>query len=157
MRATIACFILTATLVSFGFAQDHAVPSISPIEPKGELKISKFFGNATHPTLKIERMHRGIDIPASVGTAVLATADGVVVESGKNTAEGLFVQLKHASGYKTRYTHLSRVAVKKGQEVKRSTCIAYTGATGQSKGSHLHYEVIREGRYEDPTKFIAAH
>ncbi|WP_235869188.1 peptidoglycan DD-metalloendopeptidase family protein [Veronia nyctiphanis] len=81
-----------------------------------------------------------------MGTPVLATGDGVVVKATKHSLAGYFVVIKHGREYTTRYLHLSRILVKKGQRVKMGQKIALSGNTGRSTGPHLHYELHKFGR-----------
>ncbi len=98
--------------------------------------------------------HTGIDIKAPYGAPVYATAEGVVIYSGWYSDYGKAVIIKHPSGYKTLYGHLSRIKVKYGEKVKAGQIIGYVGSTGRSTGPHLHYEVRLGSKYLDPMKFI---
>jgi murein DD-endopeptidase MepM/ murein hydrolase activator NlpD len=92
------------------------------------------------------RMHRGIDVANSVGTPIIAAADGKVVFSGWSSGGyGYLVELAHSDGSKTRYAHNSALLVKKGQQVFQGTAIARMGSTGRSTGPHLHFEIIKPG------------
>jgi len=92
------------------------------------------------------RMHRGIDVANSVGTPIIAAADGKVVFSGWSSGGyGYLVELAHSDGSKTRYAHNSALLVKKGQNVRQGTAIARMGSTGRSTGPHLHFEIIKPG------------
>ena len=92
------------------------------------------------------RMHRGIDVANSVGTPIIAAADGKVVFSGWSSGGyGYLVELAHTDGSKTRYAHNSELLVKKGQRVIQGTAIARMGSTGRSTGPHLHFEIIKPG------------
>ena len=92
------------------------------------------------------RMHRGIDVANSVGTPIIAAADGKVVFSGWSSGGyGYLVELAHTDGSKTRYAHNSALLVKKGQRVIQGTAIARLGRTGRSTGPHLHFEIIKPG------------
>ena len=92
------------------------------------------------------RMHRGIDVANSVGTPIIAAADGKVVFSGWSSGGyGYLVELAHTDGSKTRYAHNSALLVKKGQQVFQGTAIARMGSTGRSTGPHLHFEIIKPG------------
>jgi murein DD-endopeptidase MepM/ murein hydrolase activator NlpD len=93
------------------------------------------------------RMHKGIDVANSVGTPILAAADGRVVFSGWSSGGyGYLVELAHIDGSKTRYAHNSRLLVRKGMQVRQGTPIARMGSTGRSTGPHLHFEIHRPGR-----------
>ncbi len=104
-----------------------------------------------HPILKRKVPHLGTDYAASIGTPVYASAIGIVTYAGKKGAYGLLVELKHANGYKTRYAHLSKILVKKGQSVSQQQTIGKVGTTGRSTGPHLHYEIIKNSTHINPT------
>lgn len=99
--------------------------------------------------------HPGVDIAADVGTPIMATADGVVAESGWNSGGyGYLVDIDHGNGIVTRYAHNSQLAVSAGEKVKKGQVIAYMGNTGFSTGPHLHYEVIVNGKAVNPNRFL---
>ena len=93
------------------------------------------------------RMHKGIDVANSVGTPVVAVADGVVLSSGWNEGGyGYLVEVSHEDGTVTRYAHNSRLLVTKGMAVTQGTPIALMGSTGRSTGPHLHFEIHSPGQ-----------
>jgi murein DD-endopeptidase MepM/ murein hydrolase activator NlpD len=97
------------------------------------------------------RFHAGIDIPGSTGAAVGAARSGQVVYAGwGGTGWGTTVVIAHGSGVRTRYAHLSRVAVKRGQRVGTGSTIGFVGSSGESTGPHLHFEVTVRGASVDP-------
>lgn len=99
-------------------------------------------GRVTSPYgMRGGRMHYGIDIPASTGTPVRAAAAGKVIEEGRAGTAGLRVKIAHPNGWKTKYHHFSKSAVKKGDQVVQGQVIGYVGATGNASGPHLHFEV----------------
>lgn len=114
-------------------------PTIWPLAR--DRRISSSFGYRWHPVHKKRMLHQGIDIPTRTGTAVRATAEGRVTIAGSRGGYGLLVEIDHGYGYRTRYGHNSRLAVKVGQTVKKGQVIAYAGNTGTSTGPHVHYEV----------------
>lgn len=115
---------------------------------------SRGFGMKYDPFTGYKQMHRGIDIANRNGTPVIATADGIVKRARVSAGMGRFITIDHGFGFQTRYGHLSKFKVKEGQRVKRGEIIALMGSTGYSTGPHLHYEVIRNGKFFNPHNFI---
>jgi murein DD-endopeptidase MepM/ murein hydrolase activator NlpD len=129
-----------------------SMPAISPV--KNPVVVSGF-GMRFHPVYKIMKMHTGIDIIGKHGTPIYATADGVVCEeSADYSGYGIMVLIDHGRGYKTGYAHLSKKLVKPGQKVKRGDKIGYMGATGLAVGTHLHYEVFKNGEHVNPIHYF---
>jgi murein DD-endopeptidase MepM/ murein hydrolase activator NlpD len=102
------------------------------------------------------RMHNGTDFAAPHGTPIRSTADGIVTYVGWQSAYGRLIKIKHDFGLETRYAHLSKFRVKKGQRVSRGQHIGDMGNTGRSTGTHLHYEIRIGGKAINPMKFIKA-
>lgn len=102
------------------------------------------------------RMHNGTDFAAPHGTPIRSTADGIVTYVGWQSAYGRLIKIKHDFGLETRYAHLSKFRVKKGQRVSRGHHIGDMGNTGRSTGTHLHYEIRIGGKAINPMKFIKA-
>jgi murein DD-endopeptidase MepM/ murein hydrolase activator NlpD len=113
---------------------------------------SGFTHRRPHPILGGVRPHLAIDYAAPTGTPVWAVADGSVQFAGRNRGNGIQVVLRHRSGYKTYYNHLSRVArgVRRGARVAQKQVIGYVGSTGLSTGPHLDYRVSQHGRFVNP-------
>ena len=103
-----------------------------------------------HPILGYRRMHRGHRFPARHGTPIYAVTDGTVTFAGRHGGYGNFVRIQHGGGLATGYAHMSRIAVRSGQQVRRGQVIGYVGSTGLSTGPHLHYEMYRNGQTVDP-------
>jgi len=99
--------------------------------------------------------HTGLDLVAPAGTAVRATADGVVTRVGRESGYGKMVQLSHGYGLGTLYGHLSATLVRPGQRVHRGDIIGRVGSTGRSTGPHVHYEVVKGGARVDPRKYTS--
>jgi len=112
--------------------------------------ISSRYGMRRHPILGYRRMHAGMDFRASHGTPIVAVTDGRVQSAGRAGGCGNAVRLDHGGGLATRYCHMSRMAVRRGQQVRRGQVIGYVGSTGLSTGPHLHYEMYRGGRAINP-------
>jgi murein DD-endopeptidase MepM/ murein hydrolase activator NlpD len=102
------------------------------------------------------RLHAGIDLAAPQGTTIFATADGVVVDAGRESGYGNVVRIQHEFGFETTYAHLSKIQVKVGQQVSRGVQIGAMGSTGRSTGSHLHYEVRVNGQPQNPMTYLEA-
>ena len=131
------------------------IPAIMPVKDVDIYRISSSFGHRTDPFYKIQKFHSGMDFSAPIGTKIYCTGDGVVdkVVSGNN-GYGNFILIDHGYGYKTRYAHLSKALVKRGQKVKRGENIALVGNTGKSTAPHLHYEVIKNNKAINPVNFF---
>ncbi|SLN11403.1 Murein DD-endopeptidase MepM [Pseudoruegeria aquimaris] len=102
------------------------------------------------------RMHYGTDFAASYGTPIYATADGVVIHAGWQSGYGRLVKIQHEFGIETRYAHMSKIRVTKGQRVSRGDRIGDMGNSGRSTGTHLHYEVRVGGKAVNPMNYIKA-
>lgn len=127
-----------------------STPSIWPT--KGWL--SSGFGYRTSPFTGQREFHKGIDISTRMKAPILAPADGIVTFVGWDDGYGKCIVISHGHGLKTRYAHLSKALVKKGQYVKRGDTIALVGSTGHSTGPHLHYEVLLNGLAVNPLRYI---
>ena len=112
------------------------------------------FGPRRHPLLGIMKMHTGVDWAAPSGTPIMAAGTGTIEEAGRHGGNGNYVRIRHGNGYKTAYSHMSRIApsIKKGVKVRQGEIIGYVGTTGLSTGPHLHYEVLINNRFTNPLK-----
>mgnify|MGYP004510592671 FL=1 len=120
----------------------------------GCYSISSYFGTRTSPTAGASSNHKGIDIPCSSGTPVVAAASGTVIVATYNYAEGNYVAIDHGGGIVTLYMHNSSLAVSAGQSVTAGQTIAYAGSTGVSTGPHCHFGVRVNGGYVDPLSYL---
>ena len=117
--------------------------------------ITSRFGYRRNPfTNRGIEMHSGIDISGRTGEPITATAAGKVIYSGYKGQYGKVVIVQHTNGWETRYAHLSRTIVKKGQQVEAGQQIGKLGSTGRSTGPHLHYELLSFGRKINPEKTL---
>lgn len=133
------------------------IPSVLPVEFIGSSQTGASVGKKIHPFYKTATEHKGLDLLSSIGAAVYATADGVVVEASKSDkGQGNRVVISHGSNYRTLYAHLSEILVRPGQSVKRGSVIARVGNSGLSFAPHLHYEVIYKGRNMEPINYFFA-
>jgi len=131
------------------------IPAIFPVKETEVKYISSFFGYRPDPIYKVEKFHSGIDFSAALGTDTYATGDGVVADVERNEwGYGNLVVIDHGYGYKTRYAHLQKAAVRKGQKVKRGQKIGTIGDSGKTTGVHLHYEVLKNDVQVDPINFF---
>lgn len=127
-----------------------SVPAITPA--RGIL--TSGFGNRRDPISRGRGNHQGIDIAAAPGAPVRAAADGLVTRASRQGGLGKAVFLSHGYGLASRYAHLSEIAVKPGQRVRRGDVIGRVGNTGRSTGYHLHYEVHLDGSPVDPLAYL---
>ena len=116
--------------------------------PINGARLSSPFGMRKHPIDGYNKMHRGTDFAAPMGTPIMASGDGVIKKAGWCGGGGNCVKIKHNSTYQTVYAHMSKFArgIKSGVRVKQGQTIGYVGSTGKSTGPHLHYEVIVNGK-----------
>ncbi len=114
-------------------------------------RVTSNYGMRRHPVLGYRRMHSGLDFRASHGTPIYAASDGRVEYAGRNGSYGNFVRLRHQGNLGTGYAHMSRIAVNRGEQVRRGQVIGYVGSTGLSTGPHLHYEMYRGSQKIDPS------
>lgn len=98
--------------------------------------------------------HTGVDIDGDYTTESFASADGVVIYAGWRNGYGMTVEVDHGDGLVTRYAHHSKLFVAKGDAVKAGQAIAQTGSTGRSTGTHLHFEVIKNGKFQNPLDYV---
>lgn len=124
-------------------------------EPVQDRPIVSSFGNRIDPFTRKRAFHSGVDYPAPTGTPILASAGGRVIFAGYRPYYGRTVEIDHGGGLVTRYAHASRVQVKVGQVVMPGDQIALVGSTGRSTGPHLHFEIMRDGRFVDPKAYLA--
>ena len=116
--------------------------------PINGARLSSPFGMRKHPIDGFNKMHRGTDFAAPMGTPIMASGSGTIKKAGWCGGGGNCVVIKHNSTYETVYAHMSKFAlgIKKGVKVKQGNIIGYVGSTGKSTGPHLHYEVIVNGK-----------
>lgn len=117
-------------------------------------RITSGFGGRSAPTAGASTYHKGIDIGASYGAAIVAAADGVVTVAGYNGAYGNYVTISHGGGLSTMYCHCSSLVVSAGQKVSRGQTVAKVGSTGISTGSHLHFQVMQNGSAVNPLNYL---
>lgn len=129
------------------------IPAIQPVANRNLKQMASGYGNRIDPIYGTVRYHAGMDFSAAVGTDIYATGDGTVEDAGWESGYGNCVVIDHGYGYKTRYAHMSRIGVRRGEKVIRGQVIGAVGNTGKSTGPHLHYEVIVKGRTVNPVNY----
>lgn len=136
--------------------KSEMLASIPAIQPCNKYtRIASGFGVRIHPILKVRKFHKGIDFAADRGTPVYAAGDGVILKTNKNLGGyGNEIVINHDFGYQTRYAHLQKFLIKRGQKIKRGQLIGYVGNTGSSTGPHLHYEVLKNGKHVNPVHYF---
>lgn len=128
-----------------------AIPAIQPVQNEDLKRTASGYGMRMHPIYKYRRMHTGMDFSAPEGTPIFATGNARVKEANRSRrGYGNHVILDHGFNYQTLYAHMSKIAVRLGQEVKRGEIIGYVGNSGRSTAPHLHYEVLKNGSHVNP-------
>lgn len=119
----------------------------NPIESNN---ITSHFGYRISPITQENSLHSGLDIAAPENTEIHSAYDGVVIKAEYNEVNGNYIVIKHSNELKTTYNHCNKLLVSEGEKVKKNEKIALVGATGWATGSHLHFEVILNGKYINP-------
>jgi len=142
------------TFPSVPLILNDGIPSRFPLPEAYKGKISWGYNqNAIHPISKKPTTHQGIDVPAPTGTPVYAAGGGKVLKAEEVEGWGKLVILEHTAGYSTLYAHLDEILVKKGEKLDAGKTLGKVGNTGQSTGSHLHYEVRKNGKPVNPADY----
>ena len=120
--------------------------------PLDGAKLSSNFGMRKHPISGFNKMHKGVDFAAPIGTPIYAGGNGVIEFVGLNGGYGKYIRIRHNNDYKTAYAHLNgyKKGIKKGTRVNQGDVIGYVGNTGRSTGPHLHYEIIYQNKQINP-------
>jgi murein DD-endopeptidase MepM/ murein hydrolase activator NlpD len=134
------------------FIPDQDPPDICPLY--GQPQITSEYGQRIHPVFKKKVLHRGVDFKASLGTPVVATADGVIEFADEEKNYGLKVVIQHEGAYQSLYAHMSAIKVKAGEKVKKGTVIGLVGSSGASTAPHLHYEILKDGKAVNPAEYL---
>lgn len=142
--------------ISYLMDLEEVVTKVPLAKPIANARVTSSFGRRKDPVRKVWAFHQGIDLAGSYRTPIKATANGRVKRASRKGAYGLFVEIDHGNNLTTRYGHLSKILVKKGDRVVQGQSIGLQGNTGRSTGSHLHYEVLVRGKAQDPSKFLKA-
>ncbi|MFG0832402.1 peptidoglycan DD-metalloendopeptidase family protein [Aeromonas bivalvium] len=142
-------FMLNHHITDAGFI------SGSPVQQE-RVWISSGFGGRVDPFNGRAKMHKGVDFRGKPGTPILATGKGIVSWAGRHPEFGNMVEVNHGNGLVTRYAHNSKLLVEVGTLVDQGQKIALMGRTGRATGVHLHYEVLKDGRQVNPSRFLNA-
>lgn len=132
--------------------QSQTIPTGSPT---ADGWISSLFGNRTDPITGKVEFHGGIDYAGKSGSPILAVASGIVTWSGVRYGYGNMVEINHGNGYQTRYAHNKKNLVVVGQKVDKGQVIGLMGSSGRSTGTHVHFEVVNNGKVVNPKKYIS--
>jgi len=122
--------------------------------PVQVVRVSDRFGNRIHPITGRPNFHTGVDWPKPTGAPIKAADGGTVAFSGWKSGYGYCVYIDHGGGFQTRYAHMSAIYVEKGEKVYKDKTIGAVGNTGNSKGSHLHFEVRKYGVAYNPYDYL---
>ena len=126
------------------------IPSIPPVIGY----IGSGYGYRKDPIDGKKRLHSGLDFSVNLNTDVMATGDGVVKKAEYDSGWGRYIKIDHGYSYETVYAHLYKIYVKNGQKVQRGDVIGKSGNSGRAAGFHLHYEVHKNKKSEDPSKYF---
>jgi murein DD-endopeptidase MepM/ murein hydrolase activator NlpD len=129
------------------------LPLVSPVD---YYRLASGFGRRRDPVTRRWARHNGVDMSYHLNTPILSPAPGRVVFRGWRGGMGRVIEIDHGMGIRTRYGHLRKMLVKRGQKVGFREKIALLGSSGRSTGPHLHYEILIDGKPVDPLKFIKA-
>jgi murein DD-endopeptidase MepM/ murein hydrolase activator NlpD len=137
-------------------AMEQLLAALPLTPPADSYNLSSGFGNRIDPFTRKPAFHEGMDFAGPLNTPIKAPAPGVVTRVGYWGSYGLMVEIDHGFGITTRYGHLSKAPVKKGQRVAFRQDIGTMGRSGRTTGPHLHYEVLFDGEPMDPANFLKA-
>ncbi|HEY5215305.1 MAG TPA: M23 family metallopeptidase [Pseudolabrys sp.] len=123
-------------------------------KPVAEGIMRSSFGIRRHPILGYTKMHTGVDWAAPTGTPIYASGNGMIEKEGWESGYGKYIRIRHTNGYETAYGHMSAFArgIEEGKRVRQGQVIGFVGSTGLSTGSHVHYEILVNGRFVDPMR-----
>ena len=149
---------LTVILMAAFSTKKGSVPELFPIKKGEYTKITSRYGKEfKNPATNKVTVHKGIDIKADEGVAVMATADGIILKSEEHEGYGNLVVIDHGDGFESLYAHLRNFNTVKGKTVKKGEIIGYVGNTGYSTAPHLHFEIHFNDKKVDPEKYIDIH
>tara|TARA_R110001583_G_scaffold48974_1_gene153422 strand:+ start:743 stop:2074 length:1332 start_codon:yes stop_codon:yes gene_type:complete len=156
--------VLIISMLSFDYSETNIGDSesktefISPIRPSVDVRVTSLYGKRMHPIKKKMLFHKGIDIAAPIGTPIYAIADGLVkkmqTKHVEGKAYGRFIIIQHDGDFESLYSQMNSYKVSMAQKVKKGDVLGYVGSSGISTGSHLHFEIKKEGKNIDPANLI---
>ncbi len=141
-------------LINTYHAKEDSIKHMPALHPVLDGRITSDFGMRLHPIFKRYRKHPGIDFAAKAGAPIYATADGIVKLAKYNGGYGNCVIVDHLYGFESRYGHMQKILVRRGQRVKRGDKIGLVGKTGIATASHLHFEVHYKGKEVNPRHYF---
>lgn len=137
-----------------GVSLEQAVLGFSYCTPVAGTLTSSF-GYREHPIEGEDLFHYGVDLAANTGTAISCFADGTVTAVGESSSYGKYCIVRHQDGYATLYAHCSEICTSSGAAVEQGEKIAEVGETGMATGSHLHFELMKDGTYLNPIYYVS--
>lgn len=144
-------FVAETIEKNIGRNLDNNIPYLSPIKVNEIKRISDLYGwRKRHPITQRTRFHHGVDFAVPIGTSIRSTGNGIVISAKRRSGYGKDIIIDHENGYITRYSHLSKINVNKGDTISHMNIIGLSGNSGISTGPHLHYEIVKNGRTIDP-------
>ena len=135
-------------------AKEDSIKHMPALHPVLDGRITSDFGMRLHPIFKRYRKHPGIDFSAKPGAPIYATADGIVKLAKFNGGYGNCVIVDHLYGFESRYGHMQKILVRRGQRIKRGDKIGLVGKTGIATAPHLHFEVHYKGKEVNPEQYF---
>jgi murein DD-endopeptidase MepM/ murein hydrolase activator NlpD len=117
---------------------------------------SSYYGKRTDPFTGKLAMHKGMDFAGKEGSEIIAVASGVVTWAGERYGYGELIEINHGNGYTTRYGHNAKLLVEVGDSVEKGQPVSLMGSTGRSTGPHVHFEVLKNDRQVNPSKYVAS-
>ncbi len=134
----------------------HVLRQLPLLSPVDQYYVASRFGRRRDPFNKRWAVHKGLDLAGPSGQKIRSPGVGTVVFSGRNGRFGNYIEIDHGFGIRTRYGHLRRTLVKKGERVKHRDAIGVLGTSGRSTGPQVHYEIVIDGKQVNPSKFLNA-
>lgn len=142
------------TEVTVALQNNQDIPSLCPVDIK-KVTNTNGFGERINPITGRKDFHYAVDFAVSEGEKVVSTAQGIVIEASFDSAKGNYLLIQHSDIYSTFYSHLKSLSVKAGEKLDKGQMIGIAGNTGSSStGSHLHYEVFKNGERVNPAEYM---